>query len=64
MTYQETLDRYRKKFDESPPSLFWTGSDEGLQELMEKAIRDGKALTQEDLLKAQGIGIPPEGADL
>jgi hypothetical protein len=62
VTFQETLDRYRRTFDESPPLLFWAGTEEALQELLEKAIRENKALTQADLMRAQGMTPGPDDA--
>jgi hypothetical protein len=53
VTFEETLARYEEKFGEWPPIAVWANGRERLQELCEKAIRDGKALTIEDLLKAQ-----------
>jgi hypothetical protein len=55
-----TLDRYEKVFGERPPTIVWYGSNELLQEVAEKAIATGKALSEADLLRAQGKK-PPTG---
>jgi hypothetical protein len=55
--------RYRKAFPNAPlPQRGLDGPQ--LESLMERAIAAGRPLTPEDLCKAQGIGMPPPGADV
>jgi hypothetical protein len=55
------LNRYRAQFGEFP-ALFvvWRGPDEDLIELLDRAIQANKALSEEDMIRAQG-GEPPTG---
>jgi hypothetical protein len=50
--------RYREAFGEPAPLLFWGGSKERLVVILEEAIRTGKKVTQDDLLRAQGATEP------
>ena len=43
-----------------PSTALWEGP--GLDVLMEAAIKRGRALTDEELLKAQGVEPPPPRA--
>jgi hypothetical protein len=56
------LDLYQARFGEMPPMLFWHGRDEHLIALMEAAIEAGKALSQDDLIIAQGMKPGPDDA--
>ena len=62
---QERLwNRYRRAFPNDPvPMMSWErGSGAELVALMEQAIRDGRPLTEEAMLKAQGLKPAPPGA--
>jgi hypothetical protein len=48
------LSRYAEVFGELPPLVAWLGTDDQLRELAEKAIDDGKALDEDELIRAQG----------
>ena len=50
---------YYARFGEMPTTAKWDDDLNELDALMEKAIKDGKALTVEDLYRAQGIIAPP-----
>jgi hypothetical protein len=54
--------RYRKAFGEMPPVVYWCRNMDELEVLMEAAIQRGRALTVEDLCRAQGINVPPPDA--
>ena len=47
-------ERYARTFASDPPLVVWDGSGAQLDALMLDAIRRGRALTENDLLKAQG----------
>lgn len=51
--------RYYEKFGEMPPEMLWQQDRAGFDALMEQAIKDGRALTADDLYRAQKIE-PPE----
>jgi hypothetical protein len=55
--------RYRMAFpDDGLPMMYWQqDSDAQLERLMERAIKDGRPITPDDLLKAQGMN--PTGPD-
>jgi hypothetical protein len=61
MTLRQTLDHYRKVFGEYPPTAVWQGSDEDLEEVVQRAINSRTALDEEALIVAQGFKAPPEG---
>jgi len=58
--------RYFEKFGTLPPLMYWSGGGPkhaDLDELMDTAIKRGKALTAQDLLKAQGMTGPEDPLD-
>jgi hypothetical protein len=53
--------RYGRAFpNDPPPQMYWQqGPEAQLERLMEQALKDGRALTAEDLLRAQGMKPSP-----
>ena len=55
--------RYEAAFPNEPlPHMYWHGELADLERLMEQAIEDGLPLTAEDLMRAQGLKMPPPEA--
>jgi hypothetical protein len=52
-------ERYCAKFGAPMSTWSWSRSIKELEAPMERAIKDGVPLTEDDLLKAQGIGPAP-----
>ena len=59
---RRALDHYKATFGEWPPLFVWNGTRKQLQELCESAIKAGKPLTMDDLIRAQGAEPAPLGA--
>ena len=62
MKLRDAIDHYEAAFGEMPPLLFWLGTDEALAVILDRAIRDGKKVTQGDLMRAQDGEPAPEGS--
>ena len=63
MSLLEVYAKYRKAFGELPPLMLWTkGDDDELEALMERAILRGEAISETEILAAQGKDPLPEGA--
>lgn len=63
MSLLDVYSRYRTAFGELPPLMLWTRDDDDeLEALMEKAILRGDAITETELLAAQGKPPLREGA--
>jgi hypothetical protein len=62
MKLRDAIDRYEAAFGVMPPLLFWLGTDEALAVIFDRAIRDGKKVTQGDLMRAQDGEPAPDDA--
>ena len=62
MNLSDVLTLYRETFGEPPPLVFWGGPNERLIAILKEAIRTGKQITPDDLLRAQG-GTKPAPDD-
>ena len=59
----ETWSRYQRIFPKHPvPLVYWDGTREKLDALMEQAMMAGRPLTPDDLCRARGSNPPPPDA--
>lgn len=56
----EALDAYKKHFGEPLAEMFWQGRSDKLIDMITVAIRKNRPITQDDLMRAQGLE-PPKG---